>query len=105
VAGWVWAVNINPLVDSLAALVGYRIDDRDRDAVAFGLAGTNSEKPDGWYSHPLAGTMTLTVELATDPGTDVVSVSVRHPGEALLKARIETVIDLLARYRVAENNR
>jgi hypothetical protein len=100
VAGWVWDSNVRPLVDSVAVLVDYRTDEWDWDAVTFGLDGTDSETLDGWYSYPLVGTDTVTLELANDPGTSVVHVRVRHSGGTLLAARLDTVIAMLNQYWV-----
>jgi PKD repeat protein len=104
VGGWVWDTNVHALVDSLGAVIGYRPDQWDWDAIDSGLQATNSEDPGRWYTYPLVGTATLTLELANDPGSSVVTVRVHHPGEPLLEARVETVISMLAQYRVVREH-
>ncbi|KXK59153.1 hypothetical protein AWW66_25855 [Micromonospora rosaria] len=95
---WILTANVRPLVESLAALVDYRADDWDWNAIAAGLSGTDVEDPQGWYDYPLIGTTTLRLELANDPGSIVTMVQVHHPPDQLLTTRIETIMSMLARY-------
>lgn len=41
--GWIWAVNLRPLLMGLCILAGYRFDDSDWIAVERGMRGTDSE--------------------------------------------------------------
>jgi hypothetical protein len=97
---WVFTSNVRALVESLATLVDYEVDDWDWDAIEAGLSGTDAEDPQGWYDYPLVGTTTLRLELANDPGSVVTMVQVHHPPDQLLTARIETIMSMLAHYQV-----
>ncbi|WP_431883442.1 hypothetical protein [Micromonospora gifhornensis] len=98
---WVLTANVRPLVESLAALVDYEADGWDWDAIETGLSGTDADAPHGWYDYPLVGTITtLRLELANDPGSLITTVQVHHAPDELLKARIETIMSMLARYQV-----
>lgn len=102
VAGWVFDTNVHALVESLAALVSYEVDDLDWDAIDSALPATDAEDQSGWYTYPLVGVATLTIELANEPDAAVTSVRIHHPGDAMLGAQIETVVAVLSRYRVAD---
>ncbi|GAB3985260.1 hypothetical protein V1634_09900 [Plantactinospora veratri] len=98
--GWVLSANVRVLIESLAVLVDYEADDWDWNAIEAGLSGTDADNPQGWYDYPLVGTSTLRLELANDPGSTITSVQVHHPADEALTARVETVLSMLARYRV-----
>ncbi|WFE30134.1 hypothetical protein O7623_13505 [Solwaraspora sp. WMMD791] len=98
--GWVLTTNVRALIESLAGLVRYEADDWDWDAIASGLDATDTDDPHGWYDYPLIGTSALRLELANDPGSTITSVRIRHPAGEALTARIDTILSMLARYRV-----
>jgi hypothetical protein len=100
-SGWVWDTNVHALVAALGGLVNYEPDDWDWNAIDFGLAATDAEACDRWYTYPLVGTRALTLAMANEPGASVTSVRVHHPGDPVLLARIETVLALLSRFHVA----
>jgi hypothetical protein len=86
----------------VAALADYGFDDDDWLAVRTGV-----DKSDGdagkWFEYPLAGSRTVTLELAHDPGTAVVLVRASWLNDAAaqdLHDRLSMLIDLLSRYRV-----
>jgi hypothetical protein len=99
--GWILAANVRALIQSLAALVDYEADDWDWDAIEAGLSHSDADDPQAWYDYPLVGTRTLRLDLAHDPCSNITSVQVHHPADEVLAARIETVMSMLAHYRVS----
>lgn len=96
ITGWVWSGNVRTMMRWLAHFVGYTFDDSDWEAVSTGLPGTDSGTPDGWYNYPISGTSDLTVWPAENPGAAPVSVRVVGATDAVLVARIETLVGVLA---------
>jgi hypothetical protein len=95
VRGWVNEDNVIRLLEKTSAWIGYAYDDLDEAALTGALDGTNDESVDGWFQYPLEGNPPLTVCLARSPGSAVVSVRLVGTIDAVLAARIETLLDLL----------
>ncbi|HVE73996.1 MAG TPA: hypothetical protein VNA30_02760 [Mycobacteriales bacterium] len=102
VAGWVWPSNVEPLLRSVSHYVGYSFDDTDWQAIAAALPETDDERPDGWYDYPLAGEPPLRVHLACCVGAAPVMVRVVGPMDAVLEARVDTLVSVLAEVRAGE---
>jgi|HubBroStandDraft_1064217.scaffolds.fasta_scaffold337671_2 hypothetical protein len=95
VGGWILPGNVHTLMFWIAHYVGYSFDDSEWQAVQAALPGTDAEKDSGWYDYPLLGEPALTVWLAENPGDTPVSVRVTGDMDAVLAARVETVIHVL----------
>lgn len=98
VTGWLWAENLMPMYESLAALVGYSFDKYDRDAINVGIEEVDDRPDDRWFDYPLVGTTTLNVETAA-LARGSRQVRVHHDGGAVLDGRIDTLLTLLHEYR------
>lgn len=96
VAGWVLPGNVRTLMTWLAHYVGYAYDDSDWQALEMALSATDAETAEGWYDYPLAGSPVLTVSLAQTPGDSPVSVRVTGRIDAVLAARVDTLLSVLA---------
>jgi hypothetical protein len=77
-----------------AARVGIELDVAAEAALTGALDGTDDESPVGWFRYPLEGSPALTVHLARSPGSAVVVVRVEGDMDAVLAARIETLMEL-----------
>ncbi len=95
VQGWVNEDNVVRLLEQVSGHIGYSYDDLDEAALTGALDGTNDESADGWFQYPLQGSPALMVHLAQSPGSAVVSVHLEGNMDAVLAARIETLLDLL----------
>lgn len=93
--GWVNEGNVVRLMQQISTYIGYPYDDLDEAALTGALDETDDESPDGWFEYPLAGEPELTVHLAQSPGSANVSVRVEGDVDAVLDARIETLLDIL----------
>ncbi|MEV0396381.1 hypothetical protein [Polymorphospora rubra] len=96
IAGSLWEGNTVRFLDHLSGYIGYRYDAADEDALIGALEVTDDESPDAWFEYPLVGTPLLRVFLAQAVGSAVISVRVEGDIDAVLAARIETMLDLLS---------
>jgi hypothetical protein len=96
VLGWVWPSNVRPFLTHAASYIGYEFDDSDWMAVETALAQTDADNPDTFYEYPLVGRPELVVQLAQNVGAAPVDVVVTGPMDAVLKARVETLLSVLA---------
>ncbi|MEV7230579.1 hypothetical protein AB0M79_26685 [Polymorphospora sp. NPDC051019] len=96
VDGWMWEGNTVRFLRHLSAYVGYRYDDADEDALTGALDVTDDETADAWFEHPLVGAPLLRVFLARAVSSAVISVRVEGDIDAILAARIETMLHLLS---------
>jgi hypothetical protein len=94
VQGWVNEDNVVRLMEQVSAYIGYAYDDLDEAALTGALDETNDESNDRWFEYPLAGNPALMVHLAQSLGGTVVSVRVEGNLDAVLAARIETLLDV-----------
>ena len=94
VAGWVDEENLDAFVRRLAAYTGYTWDGLDDDAFIGSLESTDADRPDTWFEYPIMGTPPVTLALGRDSGAGVVSVRVSGTLDAVLAARIETLLDV-----------
>jgi hypothetical protein len=99
VDGWVWPENVQPMLRLLSGYIGYAFDDSDWQAVEAALPETDADDHDAWYAYPLLGSPPLTVALAQNVGAEPVAVRVSGARDAVLSARISTVLDALADMR------
>jgi hypothetical protein len=95
VRGWVFEDNVVQFLQMVSHYIRYAYDDLDEVAVAGALDRTDDELIDGWVSYPLPGTPPLTVSLARAVGGSEVSVRVEGDIDLVLRARFETLFDLL----------
>ncbi|MDU0300834.1 hypothetical protein [Streptomyces sp. PAL114] len=97
IAGWIMDRNLRAFLELLSRYVDYAFDDTDWETVEAGVRDTDDEKPDGWYSYPLAGTnATLEVGLARSVGSEVMSVSVTGVETPELQLRTDTLLSAFA---------
>ena len=99
VHGWVFEDNVVQFLQLVSRYIRYPYDDLDEVAVTGALDRTDDEFVDGWFSYPLPGTPPLTVSLARAVGGSQVSVQVEGDIDPVLRARLETLFDLLCRDR------
>lgn len=86
--------DVLPFLAHISRYIGYRYDDLDEAAITGALERTD-EPADGYVSYPLPGTPSLTVSLAKAAGGSEVSVRVEGDIDPILRARLETLFDLL----------
>ncbi|WP_431917450.1 DUF6881 domain-containing protein [Amycolatopsis tucumanensis] len=96
VRGWVFGTNVHKFLEHLSSWIGYEFDELDWQAIEQALPATDAERADGWYDYPLAGQPQLSVSLAADPGASPVLVRVVGEMDAVLVARIDTLLALLS---------
>lgn len=95
VGGWVWRANVHTMMLWLASFAGHNYDDLDAQAVNHGV-GTSDSEQEHWYGYTLSGDRTLNVRLARDPNGSEVEVEVSGQMDAVLAARVETLVGVLA---------
>jgi hypothetical protein len=95
VEGWVFEDNVVQFLEHVSRYIGYRYDDLDEAALIGALERTDDESIDGWFSYPLQGMPPLTVSLARAVGGTEVSVRLEGNIDPVLRARFETLFDLL----------
>ncbi|MFF8398277.1 hypothetical protein [Streptomyces sp. NPDC016172] len=98
--GWMFEENLRPFCESVAEFSGYGFDDSDWQAIENALAGTDVEKPGGWYDYPLSGRTPLTLLVADDPGSSVVFVRLTGEPDDRTRAQIEAALHIFSLYRV-----
>jgi hypothetical protein len=94
VDGWVWDYNVHLFMSHVARAIGHSYDDLDRGAVEAGLAHTDVDE-DEWFDFPLVGRQQLTAHLARNSGASPVMFRVVGEIDDVLRARVETIIDVL----------
>ena len=82
--------------------VDYNFDDTDWEAVAATIPETDHEVEGGWYEYPLMGTPPLMVSAAQSVGADPVMVRIRGEMDAVLHARLDTLVSVLEDPSTAE---
>ncbi|MET0491753.1 MAG: hypothetical protein ABW000_01350 [Actinoplanes sp.] len=95
VAGWIYEDNVVRFLHHLSAYIGYRYDAADEDALVGALDDTDDESLTGWYQYPLQGTPPVVVSLARAVGDGIVMVRVDGGIDAVLEARVDTLLDLM----------
>ncbi|MFJ4782910.1 hypothetical protein [Streptomyces sp. NPDC088794] len=101
-AGWIWDANTRPFCESLAAEVGYDFDDSDWQAIAGALPDTDDDQPRAtWFTYPLVGRSRIDLRIARSVGGSEVSVHVEGPATSRFRIRIELLLGIMARYRIA----
>lgn len=96
VQGWILEENVVRFLCHLSGYLGYRYDAADEDALVGALDETDDETETAWFHYPLQGTPPVVVSLARAAGGTVVSVRVEGGIDAVLEARIETMLSLLS---------
>jgi hypothetical protein len=94
VVGWIWEPNLDNFVQLVAAYVDYRWDDLDDDALIGALDATDADKPDAWFEYPIVGRPPVTLALARNRGSAVLSVRITGAFDIVLAARLETLLDV-----------
>ena len=96
VSGWVWPSNVRQLFTWLSLYVGYAFDESDWQAIETALPDTDNEAENGWYNYPIAGVPPLRVSVARSGDADPVMVNVSGDMDAVLEARIDTLVSVMA---------
>src|SRR5580692_3879809 len=92
---WIFEDNLQLFLTLAARLIGYTIDDSDRDAVHFGIEDTDIWA-NNWYDYPLVGTPPIHLRFARP---EVVSwLAVRCETENEIDSRIQSLVRILQRY-------
>ncbi|MGW3287369.1 hypothetical protein ACWDR3_22300 [Streptomyces sp. NPDC001002] len=100
--GWIWGDNLRPFCESLAAEVAYDFDDSDWLAIETALSDTDDEQPrSAWYVYPLVGHSRVDLQLARSVGGSEVSVSVQGNVNSRVRARLDLLLNIMARYKTA----
>lgn len=100
-AGWVLEGNVRPFLEMVSHVVDYDFDDSDWSAISLALPATDDERPDGWYSYPLAGRRhEVEVGLAQDVQSFVVMVRVHGPADERLRESIRLLLAVFDHYEV-----
>lgn len=102
VSGWVRSVNVQHLFRWLSLYVGYGFDETDWQAIAAARPDTDNDTEQGWYEYPVAGSPPLVVAVAQSIGADPVMVSVTGDMDAVLSARVDTLLSVMAEIGSAE---
>lgn len=95
VAGWIFEDNLTRVVEYTAALVHYKWDDLDNGALEAGIPTTDADLPSTWFEYPIAGTPAITLRIARNHGSATLSTTISGDIDAVLAAKLETVLDLL----------
>jgi hypothetical protein len=95
VRGWVWEDNVSRMLRHLSAMVDYKFDDLDADAVEAGIVNTDADL-DRWFDYPLVGSRQLQISLARHPDAAPVAVRISDDLEEVLAARAETLLAVLS---------
>jgi hypothetical protein len=96
VGGWVLPGNVRALFSWLSLFVSYDFDDSDWQAIEQALPHTDDKAEGGWYDYPLVGLPVLRVQVAQCVGADPVMVRVTGDMDAVLHARVDTLISVMA---------
>jgi len=96
VDGWVFEENVVRFLEHLSRAIGYEYDAADEDALVGALDETDDESATAWFRYPLQGRPPLVVSLARAVGGSVVGVRVDGDIDAVLEARIDTMLSLLS---------
>ncbi|MFD4247734.1 hypothetical protein ACFWP3_40065 [Streptomyces sp. NPDC058525] len=81
----------------LAHHVGCGFDATDWETVALAVEATDDERPDGWYSYPLAGEhRQVEVRLARAVGGDELMVAIKETLTPELDVRADTLLAVFA---------
>jgi hypothetical protein len=92
--GWIWRPQLRSFLQLLAHYNGTDLDETDWDTISLGLAPTDDEDPDAWYSWPLPGlSHSLDLRLANALGGNEISVVITGATSAALRLRIDTLMD------------
>ncbi|MFC9845026.1 hypothetical protein ACFWFF_34115 [Streptomyces sp. NPDC060223] len=95
--GWIWRPHLRSFLKSLARYNGTHLDDTDWDVISIGLAPTDDEDPDAWYSWPCPVCPTPSTSVSRTLGGNEVSVVITGATSADLRLRIDTLMDAFAR--------
>ena len=94
VEGWIFAENLQPFVELLAFLAGYKLYDEEYDwvAIEYGVKDTDVDE-EKWCTYTFAGTHPLTLHVAQDEGSHVVHI--RVTSDAAITEDLAAQLDLL----------
>ncbi|MEV7416199.1 hypothetical protein [Streptomyces sp. NPDC089919] len=97
VGGWIWERNLRPFLELLSSYLGYGFDGTDWETVASAVASTDDERPDGWYSYPLAGEQAqVVISLARAAAGDELMATVSGDLPPELQVRTDTLLAAFA---------
>jgi len=101
ITGWIWESHARTTVEYLARWVGYDFDDFDWGDIETGIAESTWEPPERWYDYSIEGDLELAVSFARDENDRLIGIKVTGEMDAILEARIDTLLTLLADRRLA----
>ena len=94
---WIRLQNLEPFVEVLAWLSGYKLADGEWDAIRYGLEDSDCDAvPPRWYSYKFAGEHAVSFDIGHDKGTDVVQVRLDIPG--VIASRADVALNLMNQY-------
>jgi hypothetical protein len=95
---WVFEDTLKPFVEMVAFYAHCTLDDNDWTAIEYGVKDSDADK-DKWFRYYLEGPELLYLELAINPGSDVVSVVAR--GNEALARELEVLFYVCQSYRLS----
>ncbi len=102
IENWVWKSNWEPVLAILASRVGYDFSLDDVEAIYWGIGGTNSETGP-WYEYQFPGQRAVSLKLAQDVGTGLVSI--RLEGDPEIEQVAGIVMDIAQQYFLSKAGR
>ncbi|GLW34552.1 hypothetical protein Areg01_74890 [Actinoplanes regularis] len=103
VDGWILEGNVVRFLTHLSRRTGYEYAAADEDALVGALDKTDDESGTAWFRYPLQGTPPVVVALAQAVGGGVVSVGIDGDIDAVLEARIDTMLSASELLRFVES--
>ncbi|WP_427887996.1 hypothetical protein ACQHIV_33315 [Kribbella sp. GL6] len=91
VEGRVGEQHVVQVLRRISSFIGYAYDELDESALTGALDGTYGDED--WFEYPLAGTPTLTIQLAQRAGGGPVTVRVAGGMDLVLATRIEELLE------------
>ena len=107
-SGWIFGENLQPFVELLAFLAGYTLYDEEYEWVAIEYGIQDTDRAAGkWTSYEFAGTHSLTLHLARNIGSNVVSFRVTSDTAitAELTAQVYLLVMVCSEYTIARHGR
>jgi hypothetical protein len=102
--GWVWQENVRPLLEMVAYLAAYRLDQSDLDAVAVGLVSSDADA-EVWFEYPLGEDpqVKLSFAAAHDGDEVLIDAAFDERGERF-SDRVGLLLTVFSCYRVTVDN-
>jgi hypothetical protein len=104
-ASYFYLDQLRPALELISEIMGYEFDAADWAAVEYGIQGTDPDE-DGWFDYPIVGSTAVDVHLAAgDPDSGFVLLRMSGEVTSAQATRVETVIDVVNRYRLTSRHR